>query len=119
MGMQRDANNRRASWACCVSHSGRLLELVERERRLGLDEDTASAQGWACGSRRAVRWRESASRMSCIVRSEGGSRQMGTAGFVMFATSYDLENKNSEISLTERVCVMVCMADMSRDVVPV
>lgn len=84
---QRDANNRRAWWACCVSHSGRLLELVKRERRLGLDEDTANAQGWACGSRRAVRWRESASRMSCIVRGEGGSRQMGTADFVMFATS--------------------------------
>ena len=31
-----------------VSHSSSLSKLVQRERPPGLDEDTASAQGWAC-----------------------------------------------------------------------
>lgn len=47
----------------CLTAAG-LPKLVKRERRLGLDKDTASTQGWACG-RGAVRWRESALRMSC------------------------------------------------------
>lgn len=49
---RRHANNRRRS---DVSHSSSTAELVKRERRPGLDVDTAAAPGaqgwWACGWR--------------------------------------------------------------------
>ena len=89
---QQDANNRRmASWASCLAvclTTASFWELVKREHRLGLDVDTAtSLRGGPVVERRpwAVRWRESALCMSCIHMRRGGSRQMGTAGSVVFA----------------------------------
>ena len=52
--------------AVCLTAAG-FWELVKHIRRLGLDVDTAGAQGWACG-RDEMRWREWASCMSCMLR---------------------------------------------------